>query len=95
MAKVGYLFPRSYGAWRKGSTAVKAHYLIVGWDAISGCRFRSTQIENLKRRDPVPGSAKPGIRGEIFMATVYPPTIGARQITRIFAAKGALRQYDR
>ena len=22
MAKVGYLFPRSYGAWRKGSTAV-------------------------------------------------------------------------
>jgi hypothetical protein len=22
VAKVGYLFPRSYGAWRKGSTAV-------------------------------------------------------------------------
>ena len=62
------------------------------WDAISGCRFRLTQIEDLNRRDPVPGSAEPG---EIFMDTVYPPATGARQITRIFAAKGALRQYDR
>ena len=35
------------------------------WDAISGYRFRSTQIENLNRRDPAPGS-EPGIRGKIF-----------------------------
>jgi hypothetical protein len=101
MAKVGYLFPRSYGAWRKGSTAVmtavNAHYLIVGWDAISGCRFRSTQnsqIENFNRRDPVPGSAEPGIRGKLFMKTVYPPAIRAARITRSFASKGAIRQYD-
>ena len=65
MAKVGYLFPRSYGAWRKGSTPVNAYYLIGEWDGISGCRFRSTQIENLNRRDPAPGS-EPGIRGKIF-----------------------------
>ena len=88
-------FPGRYGVGRAGSTAGNAYYLIVEWDAISGCRFRSTQIENLNRRDPVPGSAEPGIRGGNFMDTVYPPAIGARQITRIFAAKGALRQYDR
>jgi hypothetical protein len=94
MAKVGYLFPRSYGAWRKGSTAVNAYYLIGEWDAIRGCRFRSTQIENLNRRDLVPGSADPGIRRKIFMKTVYPPAIRAAQTTRFFATKGALRQYD-
>ena len=77
MAKVGYLFPRSYGAWRKGSTAVNAYYLIGEWDAISGCRFRSTQIENSNRR---PGSAEPGIRGKFFMKTVYPPAIRVAQI---------------
>ena len=36
----------------------------MGWDAISGCRFRSTQIENSNRR---PGSAEPGIRGKILV----------------------------
>jgi hypothetical protein len=88
-------FPWRYGVGRAGSTAVNGCYSIGEWDAISGCRFRSTQIENLNRRDPVPGSAEPGIRGKIFMDTVYPSAIGARQINRIFAAKGALRQYDR
>ena len=58
-------FPWRYGVGRAGSTAVNAYYLIGEWDAISGCRFRSTQIENLNRRDPAPGS-EPGIRGKIF-----------------------------
>jgi hypothetical protein len=53
------------GAWRKGSIAVNAYYLIGEWDARCGCRFRSTQIKNLNRRDPAPGS-EPGIRGKIF-----------------------------
>ena len=65
-------FPWRYGVGRAGSTALNAYYLIGEWDAISGCRFRSTQIENLNRRDPVPGSAKLGIRGNFFMDTVYP-----------------------
>ena len=49
-------FPWRYGVGRAGSTAVNAYYLIGEWDAISGCRFRSIQIENLDRRDPAPGS---------------------------------------
>ena len=85
-------FPWRYGAGRAGSTAVNAYYLIGEWDAISGCRFRSTQIENSNRR---PGSAEPGIRGKIFMKTVYPPAIRAAQNARSFASKGAMRhQYD-
>ena len=54
---------------------------------------RDAEIENLNRRDPIPGSraADPGI---FFRNTVYPPEIRGRQITRTFAAKGALRQYD-
>ena len=87
-------FRGRYGVGRAGSTAVNAYYLIVEWDAKSGCRFRSTQIENLNRRDPVPGSAEPGIRGEIFMTTIYPPAIRAAQTSRSFASKGAIRQYD-
>ena len=58
-------FPWRYGVGRAGSTAVNAYYLIGEWDPISGCRFRSTQIENLNRRDPAPGS-EPGIRGKKF-----------------------------
>ena len=57
-------FPVRYGVGGAGSTAVNAYYLIVQWDAISGCRFRLTQIEDLNRRDPVPGSVEPGIRGK-------------------------------
>ena len=83
-----------YGVGGAGSPIVNPYYLIVQWDAISGCRFRLTQIEDLNRRDPVPGFAEPGIREGIFMDTVYPRAIGARRITRMFAAKGALRQYD-
>ena len=65
-------FPVRYGVEVAGSTAVNAYestfesiiFKIVQWDAISGCRFRLTQIEDLNRRDPVPGSAEPGIRGK-------------------------------
>ena len=56
----GFPTCRHYAAWRTGLNTVNAYYLIVGCDAISGSRFRSTQIENLNRRDPVPaGSADP------------------------------------
>jgi hypothetical protein len=93
VAKLLKSFPWRYGVGRAGSTAVNAYYLIEEWDAISGCRFRSTQIENLNRRDPARGS---GFRdqGGIFMKTVYPPAIRVAQITRSFASKGAIRQYD-
>ena len=86
-------FPGRYKVGRAGSTAINAYYLIGEWDAMSGCRFRSTQIENLNRRDPIPGSgtADPGI---FFMNTVYPPAIRAGQISHILASKGALRHYD-
>ena len=49
-------FPWRYGVGRASSTVVNAYYLIGEWDAISGYRFRSTQIEKLKRCDPAPGS---------------------------------------
>ena len=65
-------FPWRYDVGRAGSTAVNAYYLIGEWDAISGCRFRSTQIENLNRRDPVHGSAELGIRGGNFHRNSLP-----------------------
>ena len=64
-------FPWRYGVGRAGSTAVNAYYLIGEWDAISGCRFRSTQIENLNRRDPAPGSGFRD-RGENFHENSLP-----------------------
>ena len=55
-------FPWRYGVGRANSTAVNAYYLIGEWDAISGCRFRSTHFKNLDRRDPAPssGTGDPG-----------------------------------
>jgi hypothetical protein len=84
-------FPWRYGVGRASSTAVKRSLFnsVVGRN--NCCRFRSTQIEISNRR---PGSAEPGIWGKIFMKTVYPPAIRAAQITRSFASKGAIRQYD-
>jgi hypothetical protein len=52
---------------------------------IENCQSKYFQFRILNRRDPVPEN--------FFMDKIYPPAIDAGQITRIFAAKGALRQY--
>ena len=83
-----------YGVGGAGSPIVNPYYLIVQWDAISGCRFRLTQIEDLNRRDPVPGSGTGDPGGKFFMNTVCPPAICARQVTQIIDVKGPIRQYD-
>jgi hypothetical protein len=99
VAKLLKGFPWRYGVGRAGSTAAIAYYLIWEWDAISGCRLRSTQnsqIENLNRRNPALGSGfrDRGGGGGILKKTVYPPANRAAQITRSFASKDAIRQCD-
>jgi hypothetical protein len=60
-------------------------------------KWQSIQIFDLNRRDPTPGSGfrdRGGGGGGNFNNIVYPPAIRAAQITRSFASKGAVCQYD-
>ena len=84
-------FPWRYGVGRAGSTAVKRSLFNSG---VGRNIWLSIQIFDPNRFDPAPGSAEPGPGAKIFMKTVYPPAIRAAQITRSFASKGAIRQYD-
>ena len=60
-------------------------------------KWLSIQIDSDRKFESIQSGPRfrgTGDPGEKFMDTVYPPAIGARQITHIFAAKGALRRYD-
>ena len=88
--------PKTY-LWCWGCRLAYSKPLLFN-SAVGRNKRLSIQIDSDRRFESTrsgPRFRGTGDPGKIFMDTVYPPAIGARQITRIFAAKGALRQYDR